>query len=154
MGFFLEYDQSNNTVRLTFEGSITPDDIGGGAYNTLRSFVASRPPCKGIADFSNVKVVEVASRMIQDRARLPPVLGGQLFVIVAPEDHLFGLSRMFSLHAERTRPHIHVVRRMDEAYRLLGIETPEFKPVSDCFRTRSCSAEGKVRNCRKGFCGW
>jgi hypothetical protein len=130
MGFFLEFDEANNTVRLTFESTVTTEDIAGGAYSALRDFVQSRSACRGIADFSQVTSVDVPSRTIQSRAQLPPAMpSGKLFVIVAPEDHIFGLSRMFSLHAERTRPHIHVVRTMDQAYRLLGIESPNFSRI-------------------------
>lgn len=130
MGFFLEFDETNNTVRLTFESRVTTADIGGEAYSALRAFVASRPPCKGIADFSHVTTVEASSRTIQGRARLPPAMHGSLpFVIVAPQDHVFGLSRMFSVFAERTRPHIQVVRAMDDAYRLLEIQAPSFSRV-------------------------
>jgi hypothetical protein len=132
MGFFLEFDEVNNTVRLTFQNTLTTEDINGGAYSALRAFVESRPDCKGIADFSQVTSVDVASRIIQSRARLPPAMpNGKMFVIVAPDDHLFGLSRMFSLHAESTRPHIHVVRSMDQAYRLLGIESPNFGRIEN-----------------------
>lgn len=131
MGFFLEFDAANNTVRLTFEGTVTHGDIGGDAYSALRAFAASRPPCKGIADFSSATALEVPSQLIKDRARLPPAMNGrQMFVIVAPQHHVFGLSRMFSLLAEQTRPHIHVVRVMDEAYRLLEITSPQFSRVA------------------------
>jgi hypothetical protein len=130
MGFFLEFDADNNTVKLTFEAIVTTTDIGGGAYSALRNFVSPRPPCKGIADFSHVKTVEVPSHTIRDRAKLPPAMpGGQLFVIVAPQDHVFGLSRMFTMLAEQTRPHIRVVRTVDDAYRMLGITAPKFHRV-------------------------
>ena len=130
MGFFLEFDAENNTVRLSFEGIVTTADVGGGAYSALRAFVSSRPPCRGIADFSQVTTVEAPIHTIKERARLPPAMFGELmFVMVAPQDHVYGLSRMFSLLAEQTRPHLHVVRTMDEAYGLLGISSPRFSRV-------------------------
>ena len=131
MGFFLEFDDANNTVKLTFETAITIADIGGGAYSALRDFVASRPPCKGIADFSQVTTVEVPGHTTRDRAKLPPAMHGeQMFVIVAPQDHVYGLSRMFAMMAEQTRPHVHVVRTLDDAYRMLGIRAPRFSRIS------------------------
>ena len=51
-------------------------------------------------------------------------------VIVVPIDFIFGLARMFQMLGEKTRPDLHVVRTLDEAYRLLQIESPEFRPVS------------------------
>ena len=130
MGFFLEFDATNNTVKLTFETTITTADIGGGAYAALRDFVSSRPPCNGIADFSHVTTVDVASQTIRDRAELPPAIpGSKLFVIVAPRDHVYGLSRMFAMMAEETRPHVHVVRTMEDAYRMLEIIQPQFSRI-------------------------
>jgi hypothetical protein len=130
MGFFLEFGDGNNTVKLSFETTITTADIGGGAYAALREFVAARPACKGIADFSHVTTVDVASQTIRERAKLPPAMpGAQLFVIVAPRDHVYGLSRMFAMMAEQTRPHVHVVRTMEDAYRMLEITKPQFNRV-------------------------
>jgi hypothetical protein len=54
---------------------------------------------------------------------------GEKFIIVAPQDHVFGLSRMFSMLAEETRPHVTVVRTMEEAYCLLDIEEPQFHRI-------------------------
>ena len=50
-------------------------------------------------------------------------------VAVAPQDLLFGMIRMLQIRSEKTRPELHVVRTMDEAYRLLLVESPEFSPV-------------------------
>jgi hypothetical protein len=38
--------------------------------------------------------------------------------------------RMFQILGEDTRPDLRIVRTMDEAHRLLGVESPEFSPVS------------------------
>jgi hypothetical protein len=36
---------------------------------------------------------------------------------------------MFQVLSERTRKNVHVVRTMDEAYKLLGLDSPKFVPV-------------------------
>jgi hypothetical protein len=38
--------------------------------------------------------------------------------------------RMLEILSEKSRPELRVVRTMEEAYRLLGVETPEFKAVA------------------------
>jgi hypothetical protein len=38
--------------------------------------------------------------------------------------------RMFQILSETSRPDLYVVRTMDEADRLLLVDSPEFKPVS------------------------
>lgn len=51
-------------------------------------------------------------------------------VLVVPKAIIYGMARMFQILGEKTRPDLHVVRTMDEAYRLLRVESPEFGPVS------------------------
>lgn len=132
MGFFLEFDEANNTVRLTFEGTITQADMGGAAYAALLSFIESRPACKGIVDFTHVTEVEIPSVAIRQHAKRDPGKPSELmFVLVAPQDHIYGLTRMFSTSAEHTLPHLKVARTMEEAYALLGISFPQFVRVSD-----------------------
>jgi hypothetical protein len=50
-------------------------------------------------------------------------------VIVASQDFLFGMMRMLQLLSEETRPELLVVRTMDEAYRWLLVDAPDFSPV-------------------------
>jgi hypothetical protein len=52
-------------------------------------------------------------------------------VLVIPQIFIYGLARMFQILGEKTRPELQVVRTMDEAYFLLGVESPEFHPVID-----------------------
>jgi len=40
------------------------------------------------------------------------------------------MMRMLQILSEESRPELHVVRTMDEAYRLLLVKSPEFSPVS------------------------
>ena len=42
---------------------------------------------------------------------------------------IYGLARMFQILTEDTRPELRVVRTMDEANRLMEVESPEFQPV-------------------------
>jgi hypothetical protein len=49
---------------------------------------------------------------------------------VAAKDVVYGATRMFQVLSENTRKNVHVVRTLDEAYKLLGIESPRFVPVS------------------------
>ncbi len=53
-----------------------------------------------------------------------------MFVIVAPGDLVYGLSRMFAVLGEETRPNLRVVRTMQEAYSLLEIVSPQFSPIN------------------------
>jgi hypothetical protein len=49
--------------------------------------------------------------------------------MIAPDTHLFGLSRMFQIQGEHQRPLLRVVRTMDEVLRILGIQSTYFEPL-------------------------
>jgi len=102
------------------------------AYHEMGvNFTASHPPCRGIWDLSHVTDFTVSGAGIPELAARPSIIAaGYVRVIVAPLDLLFGMARMFQLLSDDTRPELQVVRTMDEAYRLLSVETPEFSPVS------------------------
>lgn len=129
MGCCFEFDPVNNILRYTWDGNLTDEVLLEGDANG-RKLLAARPPCRGILDFSRVTRVDASSQTIQRIASKPPAYGsGQAVVLVAPEDVVFGLSRMFVTLGETKRPRVQVVRTMDEAYRLLKVDSPQFSAI-------------------------
>jgi hypothetical protein len=130
MGFVLEFDAKNNILRGTLEGQVT-DAILLAGYAAAARYATSHPPCRGLWNFLEVTKFEVSSHAIRQLvARSPIIPTGYIRVIVASQDHLFGTMRMLQILSEESRPELHVVRTMDEAYRLLLVKSPEFSPVS------------------------
>jgi hypothetical protein len=126
----VEFDAKNNILRATLEGSMT-GAILLDLYARASEYAASHPPCRGILDFSRVTDFEVSSDAIRQVAAAPPALpAGYMRVLVIPQIFIYGLARMFQILGEKTRPELQVVRTMDEAYCLLGVEFPDFRPVS------------------------
>jgi hypothetical protein len=68
---------------------------------------------------------------VESLAHLRPVIAREVTqVIVAPQDYLFGLGRMFQAMAAETRPSVQVVRSWPEALNLLGLtELPKFESL-------------------------
>ncbi|MGD0508028.1 MAG: hypothetical protein ABSA27_09540 [Terriglobales bacterium] len=130
MGFVLDFDAKNKILRVTLEGRLT-DTILLDSYVAAAGHVASRPPFRSIVDFSGVTNFEVSSDAMRELAERPPAFPtGYITVLVAPKDLSYGMARMFQMLGEETRPNLHVVRTMDEAYRLLRVESPEFGPIN------------------------
>jgi hypothetical protein len=130
VGCSFEFDPANNILRYAWEGDLTDEVLLEGDA-AGRRLLAARPPCRGIQDFSKVTTVEASRQTIMKIASQPPAYGsGQAVVFVAPQDVVFGLSRMFATIGERSRPRAYVVRTMDEAYGLLEVDSPEFSPIS------------------------
>ena len=130
MGFVMDFDAKNNILRGTLEGPLT-GAILLDCYEAATRYTASHPPCRGLWDFSKVGAdADISIDIIrQVVGRSPIIPAGYMRVIVAPQDFLFGMMRMLQILSEEARPELHVVRTLDEAYRLLRIESPEFSPV-------------------------
>lgn len=127
----VEFDTKNNILRGMLDGRMT-GAILLELYARAAEYMASRPPCRGILDFSQVTGCEVSSAEIRQVAVSPPVFpAGYMRVLVIPRDFIYGLARMFQILTEGTRPELRVVRSMEEAYRLLEVSSPEFEPVHD-----------------------
>jgi len=130
MAFLIEFDPKNNVLRARLQGRVT-DDILLDCYATLARYAASHPACRAIADVSGVAEFSVSSAAIRQLAKAPPAIPAPYMrIFVAPQAHMYGMARMFQIITEESRPNFHVVRTMDEAYRLLQVECPEFGPVS------------------------
>jgi hypothetical protein len=130
MGFVMDFDAKNNILRVTIEGLLT-DAILLDGYAAMRKFISDRPPCRSIVDTSAVTKFEVSSNAVKQLAAGPSLsLTASMRISVAPKDLVYGMARMFQILTEKTRPNFHPVRSMDEAYRLLRVESPEFIPVS------------------------
>lgn len=131
MALLVEFDEKNIILRGTLDGRMT-GAILLDFYARTAKYMASRPPCHGILDFTAVTEFEVSSDAIRQVAASPPAFPpGYKRVLVIPKDFIYGLARMFQILTEKTRPELHVVRTMDDAYRVLQVESPEFHPVGD-----------------------
>lgn len=130
MPFVMDFDARNKILRVTLQGRVT-DEIMLETYATVARYVASHPPCRGITDISEVEEFEVSSNTIRQLAEKPPAfLTADMRILIAPKAHVYGMARMFQILGGKTRPNLHIVRSMDEAYRLLQVESPEFGPMS------------------------
>lgn len=132
MGFILEYDASNKILLATIEGLLTAAVLL--ELQTAASEWARTSKFEievGIVDISRVTKVEISADEIRDVARRPTPLPSKVLRIgVAPKDLLYGLVRMFQLLTESTRPNFQNVRTLDEAYRLINVESPQFERVT------------------------
>jgi hypothetical protein len=130
----VDFDAKNNILRGTLAGPMTGVVLLE-LYRRAMDYMNSHPPCRAILDFSDVTDFEVSSEAIRRVAASPPAMpAGYMRVLVIPQTFIYGLARMFQILGEKTRPELHVVRTMEEAFKLLGVETPEFYPVLDSAR--------------------
>jgi len=128
MALLMEFDTRNNILRLTIDGPLNDATILD-VFETAIRYRSSHPPCRSIADISKATLNEVSIEAIREMAKTPVPAAESARIIVAPKDHSYAMARMFQIYSEKTCPNFHVVHTMEEAYHLLGVESPEFSPV-------------------------
>jgi hypothetical protein len=129
MAYYFEFDSSNRILRCRFEGDVTDESLKE-CYEVAGKYAALTDPGVGIVDFSNVDSLRVSSQTVRDLARRTPGMpGSRPRFLVAPSSHMYGLARMFQEVGSEARPHVHVVRSVDEVYALIGVPEPQFEPV-------------------------
>jgi hypothetical protein len=131
MSYRLEFDPANQILVGRFEGKVTDEEITEFYRVAVPKAVAATRFLGSIVDFSDVSSFDVTSETMRALAWSRPADpdSSRLRVIVAPAAKVFGLARMFALHGEDTRPNLHVVRSLQDAYVLFGVVNPQFDPL-------------------------
>jgi hypothetical protein len=124
------FDHTNRILRALFEGRVTDDELKE-VYRFGQAHVAHFDPRAGITDFSAVTTVAFSAETIRELATSTPIRQdpSRPVLFVAPTPHLYGMSRMFEMLGAESRPNLHVVRTLEEAYAVLNVQEPQFEPV-------------------------
>ena len=118
----LSIDVSQKIVTVTFAGEITDADLEQIGALT-KSHPQFDPSFSEIVDFSPVTGGNISKFALQTLAQGTSVYDrASKHVVVAPQPQIFGLTRMFQVYAEETRPNLVVVHTLDEARESLGIQ--------------------------------
>jgi len=129
MAYCFEFDARNSIFRCRLAGNVTDESLKE-CHDVAGRYAALTNPRVGIMDFSNVDSLNVSSQTVRDLAlRTPGMPGSRPRFLVAPSTHMYGLARMFQEVGSEARPHVHVVRSVDEVYALIGVPEPQFEPV-------------------------
>ena len=122
MGVKLAIDRNKRLVVSTYYGEIKDSDVLAQAA-LIGSHPDFDPSFSEIADFSEVSSGTVSTVAIREMARRPSIYDpASMHVAIAPQPHIFGLARMFQAFADQTRANVAVVRTMNEAHKILGLE--------------------------------
>ena len=130
MPYQIVYNRTNRIIRARFEGRVTDDELMD-VYRLGQKLVGQLDPQAGITDFSDITTVAFTPETIYELAAAKPIMRdpNRLVVFVAPTPHVYGMARMFEILGEATRPNLHVVRTLEEAYKLLKVQEPQFEPI-------------------------
>jgi|SRR5579862_1383216 len=123
--YVIEYDADNRVLAVRF-GTVVTDHTLLRFFDDAPGYVGGRDVAGTLIDYSAVVTVDVTSATMRTIGARPPLLADPMpRVIVAPRDVVFGLARMALGHSHG-RDHLHIVRSLEDAHRILGIQDPRF----------------------------
>jgi len=130
MPYHFEFDKEHKILVLVAEGVADDAEIMT-ANQAIAAQVARLHPSAGISDLSRVTKFDVSGDAMRTAARQPsPYPDSIPRFIVAPQEYVFGMARMYEIVGYRTRSNLKVVRSMREALAALGMtDLPKFEPV-------------------------
>jgi hypothetical protein len=129
MSYKFEIEPARKILRVTIEGVLT-DDLLIDCYEQTRQRIVAQGAVGAMLVLTGVTETLLSTQAIHDLAMFTPLFKGPAMrVIVAKDDYLYGLSRMFQMESERTRDTVRVVRTVKEAYLSLGLENPQFEVI-------------------------
>jgi hypothetical protein len=131
MSYSFYFDRQNKIVLARFTGRVTDDVLTEFQRAGARRIVATVDFRSTIIDFSDVDEFEVSAETARVLAWEDPIDpdSSRPRIMVAPEDAVYGVCRIFASHGEDTRPNLHVVRSMEHAYAIVGVLKPKFEPL-------------------------
>jgi len=119
MGVELTIDVNQRLVVSTFSGETNDAEILG-HVSRIRSHPDFDPSFAELIDFSGVTRANISTSTVRDLSQSSSIFNPtSMHVIIAPQDHMFGLARMSQAFAEKTKPNVVVVRTRDEAREFL-----------------------------------
>jgi hypothetical protein len=96
-------------------------------YATLTQVASEGGPYAGIFDASRVLNSTVSAETVRNlAAKAPAVAPGTVRIVVAPNLYVYGQARMIELLRDGMDGLFHVVRALDEAYAMLGVDPDSF----------------------------
>ena len=129
VGYRIEFDATHGMARILYEKDLTDSSLLEG-FLSFAAFAEDRPLDGFIVDFSEVVEPSISAAGLRSISSRPPVAPGKPRALVAPQDVMYGMCRMFQIHRDGTDSNpVTVVRTLAEALEFLGVESYCFTPV-------------------------
>src|SRR2546423_14354906 len=124
--FYFEYDALSGTLAVRVTGAFN-DATMKACYAALSSEVGLRDVRAAFLDLSTAGGFDISAEAVCHMSKMAPLLPDPLpKYIVATQDHIFGMARMFQI-TSRGRDALQVVRTPQDVYTALGLTTPRFE---------------------------
>jgi hypothetical protein len=132
VAFSWDFDVTNQIVRFRLIGRITDAELMD-LYKKMGEITTEVRPRAAVTDLSDVTSFEVSRQTISNLAKQDPAFSNpeRPRILIAPSPFLFGVTRMFQMEGESTRPNLFVVHTHEAAWAILGVKEPVFTPYKD-----------------------
>ena len=129
MAYHCEYDAASGILLSTFEGRLT-EAAAVEFYQAFERELVASDARASICDLTLVTDFAVSGSFLRGLAWRQPIMleATRPHILVAPTSVGYGLMRMYQIQGEAVRPHLQVVRTVDEALSLLGVKSAHFEP--------------------------
>ena len=120
MGIVVGFDEGRKTVLASLDGVLN-ESVLADLTAAIRSVVQSQTPSAIIVDLSGITSFEISNQAVRSIARTPSTASTEIErIVIAPQNHIYGVTRMFQAYADGNRPNVHVMRSLEEAYKYLA----------------------------------
>jgi hypothetical protein len=127
MSHVIEFDAQERIIRVTVEGELS-DKGASNLYWAVQKFLSAHEVRGGILDLSPVTSVSVSMDAVRALSKNPPLFPAPVVrVIVAAGDLIFGMARLFQISRSEIHSDLHVVRTLEDAYKIHGLVEPKFE---------------------------
>ena len=124
MSVVLKIDRRRRIVVSTFYGEVNNEEVLRHGQE-IQADPDFDPYFDEIVDFTSATKTVVSQATLRKLASNQSIFSAQArHIIVAPADHPFLLAQKYKALTAASRPKLVVVRTLEEAYQLLGIEFP------------------------------
>lgn len=131
MPYHFEFDRKNRILLVVVTGAYD-DELQLGINARIRAWATELKVTAGIGDLSAITSCTVSSAAVQVAAKESPPYEGQTpRYLVAPGDHVYGMSRMYQIVGDDSRAALHIVRTRAEALEALGAPEAVFERLEE-----------------------
>ena len=128
MPFEMLVDRNHKVLLVRFGRALTRQALEA-MVKAARDFAGVHGNCDGIVDFSAVENLDIDVAYLRAYGGSPRVMTGARRILVAPDDEMFGIARLYGLHQSTSQgEEPMVVRSLQAAYDLLDLKDPDFQP--------------------------
>ena len=127
--FDLAFERAHRVLLARFYHIMEPTDLQQ-LDEAMLGFVREHGPVRELIDLTNVTLIAVPESLLRFRSLFPQTSPGHTRVTVAPQDEIFTwtIAHVAQQH-DGGIVWPYVARSIDEAYQVLGLDSPMFTPL-------------------------